>query len=514
MEKITPFDIPLLQEEICHYLTRKDLYRCTLVSKAWFAWFSPILWRDLDDSRKIPSVDALTRWRNHIRTASLSASGPVCNQLPFLHLDRLELVDNYEPSHVMLRVLKALQGISTLRHLKISLQLDSELVYQQWIRTLPSLSHLEGLDLIFNRFVNGRVIQGTLSQCHTYDYLRLGYSAVLAVQRTSRIQIEEERKIYRAAKAAIRRIPEMNLRELSFRINTEFCEDNILQPLLERCPRMERLNLGYIKLGSTMQHLTKVIKENKLPRLRCLHSDIYNGGAFAEMLSHLKNGLVSLIVHGCLDQPFTQSLIQHHCLSLTKLDLKIEADMEVFSNLMAGLPKLRHVRAVVGPKGDIRRFNVFLRVTVSTTHAFHKQWACVDLKILELRLDTSYACGTIDDAHWRDSGAQNDMDYVFSEVSKLRNLEELSLGSTHNDLYLKRHGFLSQLATLKHLKSFDLQRTPAKEFGALEARWMIKSWPKLLHVYDQHAPRKFKKTLLAKRPHIFVDNDHPWINEL
>src|SRR5688572_21658371 len=56
MEKITPFDIPLLNNEICQYLSRKELAHCVLVSKAWAGWFSPALWRDLDYRNETPDI--------------------------------------------------------------------------------------------------------------------------------------------------------------------------------------------------------------------------------------------------------------------------------------------------------------------------------------------------------------------------------------------------------------------------------------------------------------------------
>jgi len=149
MKKITPFDIPILNNEICQYLSRKDLACCALASRAWAAWFTPTLWRDLNCRYRMIDVPTFSRHREHIRVlrnVSMENGRAIRDQLPFLQLQRLEFGDNsnnYGVHRTEMRVLPALETISTLQHLQITLSLDRDNVFQQWIRTLKNLFYLE-----------------------------------------------------------------------------------------------------------------------------------------------------------------------------------------------------------------------------------------------------------------------------------------------------------------------------------------------------------------------------------
>ncbi|KAF9348488.1 hypothetical protein BGX34_002458 [Mortierella sp. NVP85] len=499
MEKITPFDIPLLINEICQYVSRKDLTRCVLVSKAWAASFSTVLWRDLDCRRATPDILTLTKQREHIRSMrniTWWKAGNIREALPLLHLQGLEFDDSggHGLHRMEIRVLPLLEKIPTLQHLRISLSLDHDNVCQQWIRTLTGLSQLESLSLRCQEFVDGKVIQDVLRLCHGLERLSL------EIPYGERFIEEEDLQEYRDAKMAIERMPETRLRELSFRPDRislypdgSLVEENIIMPLLGRCPRTEKLDLGWKYQESTLQHLSKLLKDNKLPRLRHFIigylEEKHLQKALAEALSHVKCGIESLNFRCKPSDSVMQSLIQYHSRSLKTLDFQCSLSLCGVSTLMAGLPNLRSFRKSI-------------KINHYSDDIPDKHWECHDLRILQLRL---YGLDTrLLNCSSRRLTVKPHLNYVFSEVAKLTSLQVLILGKDEEDLYLNRHGYLAQLANLKELKVFDLAKISHKASGKQEALWMVKSWPKLLQVYARKAPVIFKETLQEKRPLIEV----------
>ncbi|KAK3805023.1 MAG: hypothetical protein J3Q66DRAFT_393553 [Benniella sp.] len=56
MGTITPFDISLLNNEVCQYLSHKDLASRVQDSATWRGWFTPKRWRELDFPKEHPTV--------------------------------------------------------------------------------------------------------------------------------------------------------------------------------------------------------------------------------------------------------------------------------------------------------------------------------------------------------------------------------------------------------------------------------------------------------------------------
>jgi len=168
----------------------------------------------------------------------MECESTVREQLAFLRLQRLEFEES--PDGIIrkqMRVLSVLERIPTLQHLKISLSLDYSTIHQQWIRTLEALTCLESLTLTCHRVMDGMVLQKVLLACRRLRYLSLtlkGYKSELE---------EEDRQEYEDARAAIRRMPQMRLCELTFGSFADVVEEVILQPLLERCPKMQKLHI-------------------------------------------------------------------------------------------------------------------------------------------------------------------------------------------------------------------------------------------------------------------------------
>ncbi|KAK3823154.1 MAG: hypothetical protein J3Q66DRAFT_330978 [Benniella sp.] len=490
MEKITPFDIPLLNNEICQYLSHKDLTRCVLVSKAWAGWFSPALWRELDCHNKTLDILILTRQQEHIRTVRnipMECDRPMREQLARLRLQRLEIDEmSGSLSRPIVRTLRLLERIPTLQHLQITLPLDLDPIHQQWMRTIEALPCLESLTLECPQLVNGMVLLEILQACRGLQCLSL------TLDGDDNEFEEEERQEYEDAREAIRRMPPMRLCELTFSSYAEVVEENILQPLFERCPRMEKLRAEAAYSRSTLEHLIKTLRENKLPELRHLILASFKVASskdklFDELMSSIARGLESFGFDRCGETRLVQFLIRYHSRSLARLDLlKTPIELSTLSDLMAGLPYLRTVKAKIDQnqyRGDILPFN--------------RDWRCVGMRSLELVLGM---CSIWVPVHgWKKSTEKACLDHVFSQVGKLRSLQELKLGC-QLDMYCKKGGYLEKLADLKQLKVLDLTDTVHQNFYTYHALWMANNWPKLLQIQGKGFPAVFKKTLWMKRP--------------
>ncbi|KAF9364072.1 hypothetical protein BGX34_002574 [Mortierella sp. NVP85] len=431
----------------------------------------------------------------------MAEAGAIRDRLSFPNLQRLEFSYSWNSSglhRVELRVLRMLESIQTLRCLKISLALHHDDVFRQWIRTLQALPFLKKLELSCHQFVGGMAIQEFLQQCHRLEFLELGF-----VGNNSNVDQEDQDEL-QAAKAAIEKMPVIQLRRLSFSSTFDTYSETILHPLLERCPSLETLDLSRLNHIPTLKHLTSTLKDNRLPNFRhWLVGGLYgedSQNAHAEMLGSFGCGLKSITTAGDPGSLTLEALTQYHVHSLTSLNLNdTPVKLLTFSNLMVVLANLRSVKAFISSESSEEDFD----------KAIDEEWMCIDLRSLELHLDTptvtrKRARRFIDGHQWRGSRAQRCLDYVFSQVTKLRDLEKLQLSCSQDDLFLMKRGYLGQLAGLKRLRTLDLNKTPPSEFGELEALWMLRNWPKLAQVKDQGAPEVFRTTLLAKRPLIEV----------
>ncbi|KAF9361561.1 hypothetical protein BGX34_007070, partial [Mortierella sp. NVP85] len=378
MSKVTPFDIPLLINAICRHLSREDLKYCMLVSKAWSTWSASVLWRDLNCERKTPDIPTLRRYQEHIQIVrnitmwSIRDSG---GRLPFPHVQRLEFKDDSSEDGVHrteIRVLPLLEGITSLQHLKITLSLDRDNIYRQFVRTLESLPQLESLILGCKRFIDGKVIQDILRLCQRLERLSLSFSG------SERHITEEDRQEFIDTRAEIQKMPEMRLCELSFHAQSDLVVENILHPLLERCSRIEKLDIGYRATDSTFRHLSKLFKENNFPKLRHLVIEGLDEGryqeAIAEALSHVECGLESLKYMGKPSELVIQTLSQYHsCMTILNFTF-YQISLWALSDLMAGLPNLRSFRSEVSSDYEDSSRDI----------PFEKHWECVNLKILRL----------------------------------------------------------------------------------------------------------------------------------
>ncbi|KAK3823127.1 MAG: hypothetical protein J3Q66DRAFT_330926 [Benniella sp.] len=350
------------------------------------------------------------------------------------------------------------------------------------------MPHLESLGLKCDALVNGNVVQQVLSLCSGLKCLSLrllGYPS--SVQK-------KDLQEYRQARGMMETMSEMQLHELSLDTSLKICRENIFHPLLERCPRLEKLELESIYYGHNelaLQHLVKTLKENKLSRLRHLTM----GGLYSdqetvlvEVLSHVACGFETLIFPGKNGNLVVQPLIQFHSRTLARLDFRRAISFPSLLRLMIGLPCLRTITV---PEIDGKPH--------AAVSLLDMQWGCLDLRCLRLNLGEWRRYAAISREGWMHSVEKAVLDYLFLEVAKLTSLQELSIGSGQLSFCMSM-GYLEQLAGLKQLEILDLTHTQDEDLGVYEAQWMAENWPRLLQIHEQHTSTSFKETLLKKRP--------------
>ena len=328
---------------------------------------------------------------------------------------------------------------------------------------------MESLSVTSERF-EGKIIQKILQ-------LGIGYERLeIIISSEKKKYYKEDEKEYPETRAAIERMPEMRVRELSFDSYIAFYEINILHPLLERCPRIEKLDVWTCR-WSTLRQLSKILKEKKLPRLR--HLNVKNTPLsrwyIPDLLSYDEGGLETLEIDAHVGNRIVQSLAQHHHQSLSRLNLyhrysDVGIGYPTLSGLMTRLPNLQAFEATTLPvyKSEI------------ITIPFDKEWTCVGLRSLRLRISTLYFDGAMSSSEWEGSMQKRYLDYVFSRTAKLKSLQDLGIGCRQRELYLMQSGYLTQLEDLKQLEVFDLASTSPDEFGRNEALWMANNWPRLV----------------------------------
>lgn len=449
MEKITPLEIPLLNEEISQHLTSRDLAHCVLVSKTWATSFTPALWRYVDCRGSLLSIDTLTRQWEYVRgvhNVDMKHWGPILEQLPCVNLRRLEFINNTHGNNThgyeaemeiqldQLRVFHVLETTSRLQHLQITLVLDHN-VCQHWIRALEALPHLESLSLTTARYEDNKTFWKILELCVGYKRLTLD---IPRGPQTSRRDEATEGK------------SDMQLRDFTFCTPKAYCEENYLQPLLRRYryPMMEKLDINGVMCESTMKELSKAFKEKRFPELRHL---VLRGSCsvrtwfLAGMLRCINGGLKSLEFHyNNPHEPVLRTLVQYHK-SLTRLELGTAEIMLLrLSELMVGLPNLRSFSAAVD----------FEEEDVSKDAPLDQHWECVELRCLRLELVLYRLDPVVESTEL--ASRKRGLDYVFSEVTRLEGLQELKIEWPEKHLCPKEHEYLTKLADRKQIRFVEI----------------------------------------------------------
>ncbi|KAF9356904.1 hypothetical protein BGX34_009702 [Mortierella sp. NVP85] len=539
--KISVFDIPLLKDRVTQYLSPQDLSRCVLVSRSWFDWFTPPLWRTVDYANcKIISPEglaALTRHQDFVQTILAFHKYLPCRPVshkPPRNLQTLEHSPSWTTLDGDLTLLNLVKAMPTLKSLTLTLTLSNEEVHKRLIDTLFSLPRLHKFDLTCHYKTSSNTIQQVIRACSRFEYLRLSLGGMMPTG-TCLDDCDNDPEQYNIAKRAMDQMPDTQIRELSICLSHAKQEPILLIPLLERCPLLTKLDLEWLRDRRTLGWVAEVLERQSFSQLKHVRlGALEDHGAKDEEIAGLINALrlvrSNLMVRSCSDNsdhdhvsmkggletfeveailPFekhsVQSLIRCHAATLTVLDLMSlrQLKCQLFVDLMGSLPKLRTVMAPV-----------WLGHTQDTDpSAFETPWMCVGIKDLELGLQLTGAASD----HQAGSGSLTDqyIRYMFTQIGRLTELEEWKLVSW-TELINVGVGYLDLLAGLKRLKCLDLRRCPNNRLDVKEAEWMLEHWTSLIQLFLYRGRKRsaryidmphhhVKETLLSKRPWMRIE---------
>ncbi|KAF9909097.1 hypothetical protein BX616_011289 [Lobosporangium transversale] len=295
---------------------------------------------------------------------------------------------------------------------------------------------------------------------------------------------------------------------------TSFATQQILLPLLEKCPQLEELVLQGITNETTFEGIVEFLKTRRANKpsmkkglrrqLKYLEVDIMNCGQRTEQLieelirstgcntssvshsqSTIRSDSATSWVEGEADEirskggcgkggddstleslaisylatignRCAEALVQHHSETLTKFTNWRPIPLEHFSILVNGLERLQFLK---------------VKVDLDGANAPRRQqrllpWSCLELRKLDITLSTllkhSYSHDELEQANeknmeaWKSSGGWDLFQYQFLQIGRLKQLEVLKLRNTGmipvNMLSRLQTKYSSFLSHLKWLK--------------------------------------------------------------
>ncbi|KAI7822988.1 hypothetical protein BC939DRAFT_529183 [Gamsiella multidivaricata] len=463
MEDISIFAIPHLRDEVTQYLTRCDLAQCSLVSKQWSSWFTPILWHTIN--RRHPQIESSTliKYRDHIREligvdiafASKDDLWPLPNLRRLEIYDGLKVYHTVEPQLKLLRLLQMTE-LFILQTLKIGLLLHLESVQIQLFETLLHLPQLKKLDLESRKYAPPIYTQQLIQTCSHLDSLTLSFGGY------DEDSTERSMAGCQTAKRAMELMPETRLRELECDFEFSNLEMALLPSLLTRCPLLES---NAFDISSSELDVEIVRSLSRKSDSNYTGNDTWD----RERQCGLETFAQSFGYFGDLMAP---ALVEYHSATLTSLKVSWPGICSTdLGTLLSGLPRLRSLHNILEA---IREQHI----NTMTNRCMH---------------------------------------YIFEQVGRLTELEEWTLGRKFEQLYLSG-GFLIWLSGLKRMKSLVYRaRTQDQQLDVEEAKWMIENWPALIHIVlrcvkgnnltneGHQAEDQFKATLKKRRPWIHIE---------
>ncbi|KAK3823123.1 MAG: hypothetical protein J3Q66DRAFT_424711 [Benniella sp.] len=534
MTRLSIFDIPHLKDEVTQYLSCKDLAQCVLVSRAWFDWFSQVLWSDLNFDYELlsfPSLPGLIRHADHVRSISgfhqYMKLIPAGSSPKFPNLQSLDHWPDWNSNYGENRLLQFISATPSLQKIVLVVALRPQ-VYKLLLETLESLPGLKSLELNCYEIVDPIVTQNIVMACGRLESLEsLIISFGQDPPHEGRVSDEVQNA---AAMESMSQMPDTRIQHLKIVPSHRLQELAILVPLVQRCPLLESLNLTVLFHEETLGQLTRLFQDGRCPHLNKLvigYIETYENveNDLKELLRHVgsdvdtqgtQNGLNSMtaMFGDPLVAPYLLNLTQYHAATLRSLNLAQQLlKVGIFFQFVCGLPKLQDLKAAIEMDDRVEE-QVDMETVVKTP------WACLDLKSLELNLDSACCKERIDKPDWKDSLPDRVLSYLFSQIGRLYGLQEWNLQTGDVNLLTLDLSYLSSLTELKQLRwiTIGLLFTTHVQLKEADAEWMMLHWSRLVHVTTRgNAPlamplqasdtglEKFNQRLVALRPWIEVD---------
>ncbi|KAG0085243.1 hypothetical protein BGZ92_009144 [Podila epicladia] len=562
MEKDHAFDDAVIRAELAKYLTPRDLANMSCTSKKSFDWFIPHLWHTRAFYTNLRNIPGLKRYQQHVKVIKDLAINLAVESRDFWAFPNLQSVQfvqhstgqfrnfgassmssfgqsfgSYIPpvypniytsthggvnaARVDLRLVLLLQSVPLLQDLTITLALDNSDVFQHFLASLQSLSHLRTLKMTCNEYVNPTHIQRVINACRQCEELDLSFSGVDSFKGI------EEKEEYEQAKIDMEGMGDLAVKVLKLATTLGDQEATIMVPLLKKCPLLEELHMFTIMVPETLDLLKDAFMDGACPQLRIFHpgqDGMLKVDPLPVLLSIMGPGRgvnavglekIKITSHQfrsesalAMTEYLSQSLTEVHFVEHTM-------NFEVFNELVTGLPLLQSIRARINEISvqtvDINKFDQMCS----------RDWVCLGLKKLQLGSQLTQGIPTVKGESWKQSLPKRCMDYMFNQFARLEELEEWDFVAGPVDLFiLPAGGYLRQLSELKSLKKFGLGPKTVYRMGAKEAEWVAENWTSLEYVdlscdtipvhimdisrvkADKLALDTFIHTLRSKRPKI------------
>ncbi|KAF8984295.1 hypothetical protein BGZ46_008383 [Entomortierella lignicola] len=505
------FDIPHLNERVTQYLTRKEIFHCTLTSKQWSNWFIPALWNRIDAVSDKCDLLTLARHHDHVRSITNYNSNSVPNIITlasFPNLNSLQYFFEQSSSLVKSKRLEHISKLPSLRKLDIHMSDQLQCATKEFLQLLASIPTLRQLEVTASGMPSILFLPQLLETCRLYDSLSLNFSFVKTIGESEELLNVD---------IAIWQVGELNLRDLT--LETDRLPPMIISSILRFCPLLRRLTLKSVSDPEILQALADLFRENFCPQLEhltleCLTMLIVLDDTIEKSIQAIgrpnkkqvesihgdfgeigTKGLKSFgILFPLYYHPSAQSLVECHANTITTLDLyKIEVPFSYLVACTTGLPLLRSLR-------------VALSVSCHTHESsLRKQWSCLGLEKLTVRLNGVDGFMKYEKRGWCTPAGELTW-YIFREIGRMGELQELRVRSDVNILKLK-YRFITYLLNLKRLILLGTTGLEYDSMGKREAIWMAENWPRLgyIELGSKHEPLSlFKETLLGKKPYVRI----------
>lgn len=513
MEKDHAFDDAVIRAELVKHLSPRTVLHLCCTSKKSFDWFIPHLWHTRSFYVNLKHIPGLKRYQQYVKVIedlSINLAVESRDFWSFPNLQSVQFVQqstgqhrNYSmyhsyPAHsfgqtfgagsvnaarVDLRLVLLLQTVPLLQDLTITLALDNSDVFQHFLNSLQSLTHLRKLKMTCAEYVNPTHIQKVINACRQCEDMDLSFSGADAFKGV------EEKEEYEQAKIDMEEMEDLAVKTLRLSTTLGDQEAAIMVPLLKKCPLLQELHMFTITVPETVDLLTDALRNGACPELRIFHP-----GRDSPLLNDPLPALLSVmgpdrgvdavglekITITSTQFKFESALAmtEHLSDSLTEVYFQdLFMNFEVFNELVTGLPLLQSIRARLNEISvqtvDINKFDQMCS----------RDWVCLGLKKLQLGSQLTQGIPTVKGDSWKQSLPKRCMDYMFTQFAKLEELEEWDFVAGPVDLFiLGAGGYLRQLENLSSLKRLGLGPRTVYRMGSKEAEWVAEHWTSLENV--------------------------------
>ncbi|KAF9583684.1 hypothetical protein BGW38_008866 [Lunasporangiospora selenospora] len=490
------------------------------VSRIWNQAFAPYFWRNIDVSSqktlgRIKTSEALSsmitykRYIRHLRVRFLSqlqALDPPAFRPESGLFDNLRCFEWSQPNVLLLPTKEHLTGALTLIDLhprleEVSLTInhfspDHTELFCRVFRNHRGLKRLRvkyfagsGLH-VANKLILAAASMKQLEQLHfVYEYEDLcwgGYDSSDYVRRNDLV------------------IEPTSIRDISIVLEDgDISERDIVFQLLVRCPLLERLSIPMYYDRGEFTDLQDILGIHcPLVRHLALGELVgFEDEDVAEVIESCAAGLCSFKTHEGLemDHMTVRALAQNHGRTLETLDLAENSrwPSHLFLDLVQELPNLQVLKASL----DFTIFHQGEKVDYDETR-FGRDWPCRgQLKTLYLALFRG--SDAEEEERYRpggDSATDRYINYMYSQVGAMVQLQELSLGGWM--MLLRSEWGLYRLAGLERMRVLDLRDHTFVRLTNEDVLWMAEHWRGLAQVWGLRSARETVRLWQSRRPSI------------